>query len=207
MRIEAAILHLERTLIQTSVQDVKTLKTVIECPAEMPMLDFITGLSNAAAKKDVLAAIEDYELKAAAKAKPAPGAEAVAAYFKKKNLPVAVVSHGCRASVLKILEKLSFVSQSDFRVILGREDLLAGRSVADPMQLAAEKMDLALERILAVSGDPIFLHAARNKGATTVLIDPSAPAEDESAEGNRLISNLEDVFSVALIIPEIQSST
>jgi hydrogenase maturation factor/beta-phosphoglucomutase-like phosphatase (HAD superfamily) len=197
MRIEAVILHLESTLIQTGVLEDKAIKAAIGCPVEMPTLDFVRGLSKAKTKNRVLAALEGYELKAADHAKPAPGAEAVVRYFEKKDLRLAIVSHSCRTSVHKMLDKLSFISPSDFSVILGREDLLFSSSAKNPVQLAAEKMALPLDRVLSVAGDPAFLQDAQIKGATTVVIDPSAPAENNTVKGQCHISHLEKLIPLA----------
>jgi hydrogenase expression/formation protein HypE len=197
MRIEAVILHLESTLIQTSAREDKAIRAAIGCPAEMPTLDFVRGLSGAQDENRVLAALADYELKAADNAVLSLGAEAVTRYFEKKNLRLAIVSHGCRAFVRKMLDKLPVSGQSDFGVIIGREDFLVGSSAKNPVQLAAEKMNLPLDRVLAVSGDPEFLQDAQIKGATTVVIDPSAPAENNTPEGHRHISRLEKLIPIA----------
>jgi len=197
MRIKAVILHLESTLIQTSVREDKAIKAAIGCPPKMPTLDFVRGLSQSEDKDRVLTALEGYELKAAENAKPAPGAEAVARYLVKKDLHLAIVSYGCRTSVHKMLDKLSFIRQSDFSVILGREDLLVSSSVKDPVQQAAEKMELPLDRVLSVAGDQTFIRNAQKNGATTVVIDPSAPAENNTIEGHLHISRLEKLIPIA----------
>jgi hydrogenase maturation factor len=133
----------------------------------------------------------------AGQAETAPGAEAVIRYFKEKNLALAIVSHQNRASVQKMLDRMSFLSQSDFDVISGREEPGVGGSISYPVQLAAEKMDLTLERILAVAGDPEVLNDAQKHGATTVLIDPAAPAENDTIDGHIRISHLEKLIPVA----------
>jgi hydrogenase maturation factor len=153
MRIEAVVLHLENTLIQTG------------------------------ARTD--------------RATPAPGAETVVRYCADKGLRLAIVSHESRRSVQKMLDQLPFISQSDVCVVLGRKDLAVGSSVSDPVQLAAEKMNMPLDRILVAAGDPAFLQNARKQGATTVLIDPSAPAENHPVKGHFLVSHLEKLISIA----------
>ena len=152
MHIEAVILHLENTLVQTGAQTDKV--------------------------------------------NPAPGAEAVVGYCEDKGLGLAIVSHESRMAVQKMLDQLPFISQSDLRVVLGREDFTVRSSVSDPVQLAAEKMNLPLDRVLAVAGDPAFLRDARKQGATTVQIDPSAPAENDSVKGHHLIPDLEKLIPV-----------
>ena len=132
-----------------------------------------------------------------AKANPAPGAEAVVRYCEDKGLRLAIVSHESHASVQKILDQLPFIRQSDLCVVCGLADHTARSSISDPVQLAAAKMKLPLDRVLAVAGDSAFLHDARKQGATTVLIDPSAPAENNTVKGHHLISDLEKLISIA----------
>ena len=73
MHIKAVILHFESTLIQTEFGDPGSIRAEIGCPAEMPILDYIRGLSSLKDKKRVLATLDDYERTAAANAKPAAG--------------------------------------------------------------------------------------------------------------------------------------
>jgi len=153
MHIEAVVLHLEDTLIQTGSR--------------------------------------------ADKANPAPGAEAVVRYFGDKGLRLAIVSHESRRSVQKMLDQLPFISQSDLCVVWGREDGTARSSARDPVQLAAEKMNMPIDRVLAVAGDSEFLRNAQKAGATTVVIDPSAPAENNTVKGHLLISDLKKLIPIA----------
>jgi len=131
------------------------------------------------------------------KANPAPGAEAVVRYCGDKGLRLAIVSHESRWSVQKMLDQLPFISQSDLGVVVGREDLTVRGSARDPVQLAAEKMNIPLDRILAVAGDPALLRNAQNNGATTVVIDPSAPAENNTVKGHLHIPHLEKLIPIA----------
>ncbi len=128
---------------------------------------------------------------------PAPGAEAVFRYCGKKGLGLAIVSHESHTTVQKMLDQLPFISQSNLGAVVGREDLTARHSVSDPVELAAEKMKLPLDRVLAVAGDSAFLQDARKQGASTVVIDPSAPDENAAVEGHHLISDLEKLIAIA----------
>ena len=197
MRIKAVILHLETTLVQKDTLEAKALKAEIGCPLEISILEYVRGMSKAGEKSRVLTVLEKLELSAADRAKPAPGAEAIAHYFERKELGLAIVSHRSLASVRKILDALSFISNSDLGVIISREELLAHSSVTDPIQLAADKMNLPLYQVLAVSGDPAFLREARESGAVTVVIDPSPPTEGDKLRGNVHISHLEKLIPIA----------
>jgi hydrogenase maturation factor len=154
MRIEAVILHLESTLIQTDLDD-------------------------------------------AANAQPAAGAEAVVAYLHKKQLPMAIVSGSRMAVVRNALTRLSFLKQSRLGPVLSREDLPFRPEAADPVVLTADKMKIPLSRVMVVAGEPQFLQQARANGATTVLIDPSAPDQNGAVEGHIRISHLEKLIPIA----------
>ena len=197
MRIEAVILHLESTLIQSNADGAKDIKARIGCPDKISFLEYIRGLSGTDRNRQIQASLEEYELKIAAGAQPAPGAVALARYFKDKGIPPVIVSHGCRASVHKMMEQMAFSSRADSVVVFSREDLLKLSSAADPVELAAKTMDIPLDRILVVAGDPQFLQNARNKGANTVLIDPTAPAENDTVDGTIRISHLEKLIPIA----------
>jgi len=131
------------------------------------------------------------------RAKTAPGAEAVARYCRDKGLRLAIVSHEAHTCVQEMLDLLPFISQSNLVAVLVREDLAVRGSVSDPVQLAAGKMNLPLDRVLAVAGDSEFLRNAQKAGATTVRIDPSAPAEGSTVKGHLLISDLEKLIPIA----------
>jgi hydrogenase maturation factor len=133
----------------------------------------------------------------AERAKPAPGAEAVFRYCQDRGLRLALASYESRASLQKALARLPFISQSNSCIVMGREDLAVSGSVSDPVQLAADKINVPLDRVLAVSADSGFLRHARKAGAITVVIDPSAPAETDEIEGGFRISDLEKLIAIA----------
>ena len=124
MPIKAVILHLESTLVQKGILEAKTLKAEIGCPPEISILDYVRGMLKAEEKSRVLTVLEELELSAADHAKPAPGAEAIAHYFVRKELGLAIVSHRSLASVRKMLDALSFINIADLGAVISREQLL-----------------------------------------------------------------------------------
>ena len=197
MHIKAVILHFESTLIQTEFRDPGAIRSEIGCPAETPVLDYIRGLPDNADKKRILTALDDYELTAAANTQAAAGAEAIARYFENKKLPMAIVSGCSPAFIQNLLNELSFINQPQLGPILNRADLLSQPDAADPVERVAGEMNLPVEQVMAVAGDPSFLKNARKNGAATVLIDPSPPARNDAVEAHLRISNLEKLIPIA----------
>ena len=197
MRIKAVILHLESTLIQTDTGEAGRVKAVIGCPAEVSILEYISGMTAAEEKNRILATLEEYGVEVVSRAKLTPGADTIAGYLHRKGIQMAVISHLCRASVDKLLNRLEFGSDLDAGVILCLEDLLENAAAGDGVQLAAKKLGISDDQILAVSGYPSFLSGCRYSNATTVLIDPAAPAENDTVDGHIRISHLEKLIAVA----------
>jgi len=131
------------------------------------------------------------------RAKPAPGAEDVVCYLQKKGLGLAIVSHESHTTVQKLLDLMPFISRTASDVVLCREDLRKSSSDSDPVQQAAKMLGIPPDRVLGVTGDPKFSQNIQDSGAITVLIDPSAPAENDTIDGVIHISHLEKLIAVA----------
>ena len=197
MRIEAVILHLESTLIKSDSREAGDARSGIGCPGEISILDYIHGITASGKKNRILASLEEYGMEVVSGAKLTPGIGDIAGYFDRKGLQMAVVSHLCRASVDNVLDKLASGAGPDFGFILCLEELLENPAAGDGVQLAAKRLGVPVDRILAVSGDPSFLSGCQKSGAITVLIDPAAPAENDTVDGHIRISDLEKLIAVA----------
>jgi hydrogenase maturation factor/phosphoglycolate phosphatase-like HAD superfamily hydrolase len=196
MHIQAVLFQLEGTLIQPGSQDPDATKASIGCPAESSTTEFIRNLPDAENKKRALSTLERLELKAADDTKPSSGADALMRYLKMKDLRLAIVSHGCEASVHKVLNMLSFMSRSDLDAIISREESLPQNSSIDPIQLAVEKMNLPPDQVLVVAGDPAIIRDAQKIGAVTVFFEPSVSADETRADRPFQISHLEELIPI-----------
>ena len=59
MRIDAVILHLESTLIQSNAGEAEDIRARIGCPDDISFLEYIRGLSATDRNRQILASLED----------------------------------------------------------------------------------------------------------------------------------------------------
>jgi hydrogenase expression/formation protein HypE len=196
MRIKAVIFDFETSLVRADTHDSEMIRAAINCPADMSIIDFLRSLSNAEKNQRSRSELERFDLKTAAGSRPAAGAGEIIHYLVGKGLGLAAVSGRSRQSVQKMMKKISGISTGDFDTIISREELLAQKMGADPIALAAEKMKLPLDRILVVTGDSMLSDDSRQRGALTVLLDPSTQSGNDPGRGEFHISRLDELKNI-----------
>ena len=128
--------------------------------------------------------------------KPDPDAKAVLGYLRSKDIRLAIVSHSSLASVQKMLANLSSISVSDFDPVISREGLPAHGPDINAVAVAAKKMNLAVHQVLVVAADPAILREARQAGALTAFLDPSAQSEKARVGTDFQMSQLTELKSI-----------
>jgi len=193
MHIKAVVFHLETSLVLPDSLAETDTKASLGCPIEASPPEFIRKLKNAADRRQAWTKLEHLELKAAASAKPAPGAQDILQYLNLKNVRPAIISGGAPAFVDKLLKKLPATAAADFEAIIDRGVDAAHTPHANTVQLAAEKMHLDPGRLLVVGSDRSVLRDARKSGALSVFVDRSTAARTQRPESTYQISELKEL--------------
>jgi hydrogenase expression/formation protein HypE len=190
MHIKAVFFHLESTLVRPTKLDIDRIKTLVGCPAETSILDFLLSLSKAEDRSQAQSGLDRLELEAALNSKSTPGAMELLRYLELKGLHLAVFSHGSAAFIDHLLKNLTPAGAIRFDSIISREELMATTPAANAVQLAQQKLKLAPEQILVVTADSIIYQQARKAGAVSVLFAPSTPPDRTRAEDAYQVSKL-----------------
>jgi hydrogenase maturation factor/beta-phosphoglucomutase-like phosphatase (HAD superfamily) len=202
MHIKAVFFHLESTLVRSAELDNHRIKATMGCPAESTILDFLHSLSKADEQSRARSRLEHLELEAAAESTTAPGAMELLRYLDLKGLQQALFSHGSSAFVEHLLNRLASAGDFHFYPVISREELMATTPAANAVQLAAQKLNLIPDQILAVTADPTVHRQARNAGAVSVLMDPSTAPAMATAEKAYQVSDLGQIKKIVrLAIP------
>jgi hydrogenase maturation factor/beta-phosphoglucomutase-like phosphatase (HAD superfamily) len=196
MHIKAVLFHLESTLVRPTKPDIHRIKATLGCPADSTIPDFLHGVSKTDERSRVQSRLERLELEAATNSTSAPGAMNLLRYLESKGLDLAAFSHGGRAFVDRLLNRLAATGNLHFSTVISREELLAAAPVAGAVQLAARKLKLTPEQILVVTADAIVYRQARNAAAEPVLFDPSATPGMAPAENVYQISGLDELKKI-----------
>jgi len=193
MQIKAVVFHLESSLVLPDSLAETNIKASLGCPLETSPPDFIRKLKNAEDRKLAWSKLENLQHKAAASAKPAPGAKDILQYLNLKNLRPAIISGGTSAFVGKLLKKLSPTAAADFEAVIDRGVLAAHPPTASAVQLAAEKMQVAPGQLLVVAADRAVLRDARKSGAVSVFFDRLTTADTKHPESTYRIAQLNEL--------------
>ncbi|MDM8552331.1 HAD-IA family hydrolase [Desulfobacterales bacterium HSG2] len=178
--IKAVLFDFDGTLTKPGALDFSALRKAIRCPADMPVLEFIEGLPTSEEQRDALAKLEQFELDAAEKSEPGPGAEDLVRYLHLNGIPVGIISRNSFQSINRALKNFKEIGKSDFDIIISRNDPVRPKPDPDGILLAAQRLKIEPEEVLAV-GDFIFdIQAGQRAGAITVFLE-NDPGDQKSA--------------------------
>ncbi|QTA78344.1 HAD superfamily hydrolase, related to HypE [Desulfonema limicola] len=169
--IKAVLFDFDSTLTLPGAIDFFKIKQAVQCPADMPVLEYINNIDDPIKKADCFKILDKLEKEAAERSKPNHGAEELIYFLKhEKGLKTGIITRNSLGSVKTALENFNTIKESDFDLIITRDDPIEPKPSPEGVLLAALKMNLAVEEIL-VAGDFIFdILAGKNAGASTVYL-------------------------------------
>ncbi len=203
-RIKAVLFDFDGTLTCPGVLDFKVIKKALDCPAQIPVLEFIRGLEDGQARQKAAACLERFELEGARKSRPNFGAQNLIDWIKQQGLPVGIITRNSRSSVCRAVENFDRMTADDFDLIVSRDDPPAPKPSGEGVVWAARKLDILPEEILVV-GDFVFdVQAGQAAGALTALLDPRDDPHLKEADPHfhiHLLEELPDIIRAGLPLP------
>lgn len=171
-QIKAVLFDFDGTLTLPGALDFPYLRKVLGCPAATPVLEFIAGMDDPRQRQTALDQLKAFENHAAAASRPNPGAQALVRWIKEHHLYTGILTRNSRESVLTALANFPELGESDFDLIVTRDDPIAYKPSGDGIRRAAAQWGLALCEILMV-GDFLFdIQAGADAQVLTALLDP-----------------------------------
>ena len=213
-RLEAVLFDFDGTLTAPGELDFGAIKRAVGCPPDRFVLEWALEFEDEEDRERALAALERFELEAAARSRPNHGAEELVGALRARGLTLGVLTRNARAAVERALDNFAGVSPADFGAIVTRDDPAAPKPAPDGVLLACAQMGVAPERTLLLGDYVLDAEAGRRAGAVTALLtngaepDPSDVAESEGLEPVRAdftVHRLGEVLAIArlgLALPE-----
>ena len=196
IHIKAVLFQLQATVVQQRPLAEKKLKAGIGCPLETPLIDYIQNLPKPAKRKQLLSDLEDLELKAASKLIPDAAFLETIPYLISKNLRLGIMSTISAKASRPILRSFRSIPAVDIEVIISRDELWQYASEANLIDIAAEKMDVAVENLLIVSSSASEIQAGQKAGAITVLFDPDRKSKPLALSSDFEIQNIQELKNI-----------
>jgi hydrogenase maturation factor/beta-phosphoglucomutase-like phosphatase (HAD superfamily) len=204
IHIKAVLFQLQGTVVQQGQLAEKKLKAGIGCPLETPLINYIQNLPEPAKRKQLLSDLEDLELKATAKLIPDAAFLETIPYLISKNLRLGIRSTISAKASRHILRSFRSIPSADMEVIISRDELWQYTSEANLIDIAAEKMEVAVENLLIVSTSASEINAGQKAGTITVFVDPdrkSKPLAPNSDFEIQYIRELKNIVRMGTPLP------
>jgi hydrogenase expression/formation protein HypE len=181
-RLRAVLFDFDGTLTRPGALDFAAIKRELGCPADRYILEWIAALPVDAQRAAALAALETFELAAAAKSAPNEGAEELVRRLRIQGLKVGILTRNGLAAVRRALEQFDLLAPSDFDVIVTRDDDVRPKPAPDGVLHAAAAMGVAATETLAVGDYLLDMQAGEAANAVTAFLT-NRPSPTRAPEG------------------------
>jgi HAD superfamily hydrolase (TIGR01509 family) len=198
-RIMGILFDFDGTLTYPGALDFPSIKRELNCPEEMPILEYLET-QNPARRSTLLKILESREEQAAEESSPNTGAEKCLSILKQKRLLLGIITRNNLKSVCLALKRFNDITIDDFAVVITREDSLP-KPHPDGVYQAARRMGIATSALMVVGDFRFDVLAGRAAGAVTVLLtnggrSAMAPGDPEP---DFTVDCLEDIFKLNII--------
>lgn len=195
-QIRGVIFDLDGTLAHSN-PDFKGLRAALGIGSGTDILEHIHSLDTTMAKMQALEIVHDYELASSRQASWIEGAQALIAFLKMRQLPLAILTRNMPEAAKITIEKLGI----DIPLVLTRYDA-EPKPHPQGIHLICEQWQLSPADILYV-GDYLFdLQTAQNAGSRCALYCPEE-VPDYALAADLLIGNYQSFIEAwAVAIPK-----
>ena len=186
-RLRAVLFDFDGTLTRPGALDFAAIKRDLGCPPERFVLEWIAALPQGARRAAALAALERFEMAAAAESVPNEGAEDLVRRLRGRGLRVGILTRNGLAAVRRALARFRDLTPCDFDVIVTRDDDVLPKPAPDGVLRAAAAMRAEAAETLVVGDYLLDMQAGRAAAAVTAYLTNTGAAEAGRREaGNRL---------------------
>lgn len=167
MQIKAVVFDFDGTLTKQGSINFKNIKTQIQCPEEMTILEYIENLTDFA-KSRAIEIIDRIEYEAAVQSQEEDYASEILEFLKLKKIPTSILTRNSRRSIERSLENFKSIRVENFFRIISRDDPFPVKPDPSSLLHIAEELKISPEEIIIV-GDYIHdIQAGINGGCKTI---------------------------------------
>jgi hydrogenase expression/formation protein HypE len=200
-RLEAVLFDFDGTLTMPGALDFPAITRELGCPPDRFVLEYVESLPPGERRDQALAALENFELEAAARARPNAGAGEVVRGLRRHGLKVGVITRNGRPAIDRALANFDDLGTADFDVIVTRDDPYPPKPAPDGVLGAAAAMAVDPTRLLVVGDSILDALAGRAAGAVTAFLTNRQPAglplPAEAAACDFVVASLDELDRVA----------
>jgi HAD superfamily hydrolase (TIGR01509 family) len=196
LAIKGVLFDFDGTLTLPGALDFPAIKRELDCPLNMPILEFLETLTSEQ-REPLLIILEAREEEAACKSIPNQGAEECLLSLKQKGLLLGILTRNSLKSVCGALNQFKHIREKDFDVIITREDSLP-KPDPDGVLKAAQRMGIAPAELMVVGDFRFDVMAGKAAGAYAVLLTNGRPSvmAPGDPEPDQIVENLSRLIEI-----------
>lgn len=147
-------------------------------------------------QKNRLSKLSAQEQKSVPDLKPHPAALETLQYLLANDLRIGVISHSARSTLRRSLQAVETIDENDLDFLFSRDDILQQAPPAELIELAADRLNIAVENMAVVSAHASEIENARQKGALTVFINDRLESETRIVNTDFVIEDLREIRDI-----------
>jgi hydrogenase maturation factor len=179
--IKGVLFDFDGTLTAGGVLDFLEIRKAVGCPADTPVLEYITALSDENERRKAQKVLEEYERKGSLDSSPNQGSLELLEFLRERKIPCGIITRNSRASVEAAFSRFPDGLMGYFSIIISRDDEIEIKPSKAGIIHAAAHMKVESSE-LAVIGDYLFdIQAGHAAGSLTIFLDEGKNA---AAAGN-----------------------
>ena len=194
--VGAVLFDFDGTLTEPGTLDFRELRKVLDCPAEQPVLEFVTHLPPGRKRRQAVGILNRFEMEAARQSLPNAEAERVIEQLLRKKLRLGIISRNRRVAILRPLRNFQRIRAEDFDVIISRDHRIPPKPDPSGIRLAARHMGVSVRQTLVVGNFWFDVEAGRRAGAPTVLLTNTSDPEPGPCEPSFIIGRLAELLDI-----------
>ncbi len=202
--IRAVLFDFDGTLTLPGSIDFAGIKKVINCPGDVPILEFIEGLSSAVDRSRAWRVLEEFEDDAARRSLPNVGAEDLVLFLKRHRIRRGILTRNRHASVETALGNFARLGLADFNVIVTRDHVQRAKPDPEGVLLAARRLRVPAAALMMVGDYRFDVEAGQRAGAATVFLESSLTTRRPDPPADWTVHALSEVAEI--IKKEIKDS-
>jgi len=169
-RLRAVLFDFDGTLTRPGALDFAAVKRELGCPADSLVLEWIEALPAGVQREKALAALERFELAAAAQSEPNADAERLVRELRARGLKIGVLTRNGLPAVRRALARFRDLDAGDLDVIVTRDDGIPPKPAPDGVLHAAAALGVSPAETLVVGDYVLDMLAGRAAGALTAYL-------------------------------------
>ena len=198
MTIKGVLFDFDGTLTRPGALDFPAIKRELGCPVDEPVLEFLETLPLFI-RSELMKVLQEKEDIASEASRPNKGAEQCLSSFKRKGIPIGILTRNSLGSVKKALKNFKSISYDDFKSIITR-DFSLPKPHPDGVVKSARIMELSPSELLMVGDFRFDVIAGNAAGSTTVLLTNGGESlmMPGDPEPDHIIASLDELLQFSI---------